>query len=78
MKNKIITILFVIIVCGIFIFNIIIKDTDLSYSERRYLTKFPTITLNGLLNGSVVDQFEEYSSDQFIFIYTIINIKALF
>lgn len=78
MKNKIITILFVIIVCGIFIFNIIIKDTDLSYSERRYLTKFPTITLNGLLNGSVVDQFEEYSSDQFILRDAFRSIKAWF
>ena len=78
MKNKIITISFIIIVCGMFILNIIIKDTDLSYSERRYLTKFPTITLNGLLNGDVVDQFEDYSSEQFILRDTFRSIKAWF
>ena len=66
MKNKIITILFIIIVCGLFLLNIIVKDIDISDSERRYLTKFPDITLSGLLDASVFASIEDYSSDQFV------------
>ena len=42
MKNKIITITFLIIIGLMFALFIVLPDTDLSYFERRRLAKFPT------------------------------------
>ncbi len=76
MKNKILTVSFIIMIVGMFMLNIFIKDRDLSYSERRHLTKFPSITINGLMDGSISDEFENYSTDQFVFRENFIKLKA--
>ena len=54
-KNKIITILFAIIIILSFFINIIKKDEIISIAERRKLEQFPTISLSAIFNGTFFD-----------------------
>lgn len=76
MKNKIITISFIVILFGIFGANLIIKDTDISILERRKLAKFPEINSEDLLNGKWTKDFEDYTQDQFVGRDFFKNIKS--
>ena len=64
-KNKIITILFAIIIILSFFINIIKKDEIISIAERRKLEQFPTISLSMIFNGTFFDKFDKYVTDQF-------------
>ena len=66
MKNFIISIGFVAILITVFIANVVIEDTDISTTERRKLAQFPEITTEKILNGDVMDNWEEYVIDQFV------------
>ena len=46
MKNKILVILFIIIIFGLGFFSIILKDREVSSFERRKLTSFPKLDEN--------------------------------
>ncbi len=61
MKDKILTILFLTIIFGFSLLNIIIKDKDISVSERRKLT---TVTS---LQENFEDNLDKYLTDQFAF-----------
>ena len=76
MKNKIITISFIVILFGIFGANLIIKDTEISISERRKLAKFPEINSEDLLNGKWTKDFEDYTQDQFVERDLFKNVKS--
>ncbi len=76
MKNKIITISFIIIVFGMFFANLIVKDTDISMLERRKLAQFPKITFESVINGKWIDEFEKYTQDQFVGRDLFKNIKS--
>lgn len=76
MKNKIITISFVVVLFGIFFANLIVKDTDISISERRKLAKFPQFNVEELLNGKWTKDFESYVQDQFVERDLFKNIKS--
>lgn len=78
MKEKIITIGFVVILLGVFLGNIIKQDESISVSERRKLAQFPQITLQKLLDANVSDEFEEYAMDQFIGRDSLRGIKNMF
>lgn len=77
MKNKIMTISFVGIIFSIFFLNIFIKDKDLSYTERRHLSKFPSISYDNIMSGKFMDKFESYTLDQFIGRDSFRKVKAL-
>ena len=64
-KDVVVTILFLVIIFGVFIAGIIIKDKDVSIAERRKLNKFPNIS-ESLLSGNITDDMEKYLMDQFI------------
>ena len=66
MKNKILAILFIIIIFGFGILSIIFKDNEISSFERRKLAKFPEITLKAILDTTFMDKFEDYTMDQFV------------
>src|SRR5574344_301180 len=66
MKDKFITYSFTIVLFSFFLINIFVPDNELSYEERRKLKTFPSITVNNLLTGSFMDDFEKYSLDQFV------------
>jgi len=65
MKNKIISISFVFIIIGFFIFSFILKDELISYSERRTLTKFPKLNINTILDGDFFEELSNYLTDHF-------------
>ena len=76
MKNKILVISFLIIIYGFFFLNIFIPDLDVSKSERRKLQEFPEISINNIFNKDFMNEFDDYSVDQFVFRDSFRNIKA--
>lgn len=76
-KNMIITVGFALILIMVFVVNLIAKDKKISTTERRTLAQFPKITLTGLMNGEVIDKFEDYTVDQFVGRDFFRGIKAL-
>ena len=76
MKNKIITIGFIIILIGIFCINLIKKDEEISILERRKLASFPKMSIENMINGKWGDEFEDYTQDQFIGRDNFKNIKS--
>lgn len=75
-KNIITSLLFSFILIAFFIINIIKKDDDISVLERRYLEKFPKLTINSLFNGTFFEKFDIYANDQFINRDKFRNIKV--
>ncbi|MEG2457310.1 MAG: DHHW family protein [Bacilli bacterium] len=77
MKNKITTILFSIVLFMGLIFSIILKDKDISVSERRHLASFPSPTFNKVIDGSYFTSLDNYILDHFPLRDNFRNIKAL-
>ena len=71
MKNKILVILFIIIIFGLGFFSIILKDMEVSSFERRKLTTFPN------LDENFTNNLEDYLLDQFPFRNKLINLKSI-
>lgn len=65
-KNRVVAIGFILILIIIFFSNILIKDKQVSISERRKLTQFPKITFKNIVDGKVTQTFEKYATDQFV------------
>ena len=76
MKNKVLVISFLSIIYGFFLLNIFVSDLDISKSERRKLQEFPEVSMNNILNKDFMNEFDDYSVDQFIFRDLFRNIKA--
>ena len=83
MKNKILTILFCIFIFGFMIINLIVKNEEISYSERRYLKELPTLNIQNIFNKEITNNLESYLTDHFILrdkfrtLKTIINLNIL-
>ena len=77
-KNTIITFGFIIILIIVFLANILVKDKDISVSERRKLAQLPETSISKLLNGETTGKFENYAVDQFIARDTFRTIKAYY
>lgn len=71
MKNKILAILFIIIIFGLGILSIILKDNEISSFERRKLANFPK------LDENFTNNLEDYLLDQFPFRNKLINLKSI-
>ena len=78
MKNKILTIMFCIFVFSFMIINIVTKNNELSYSERRYLATLPEITVENIFNGTITNSLETYLTDHFPLRDDFRSIKANF
>lgn len=76
MKNKILSVLFCLFISGFLVANIIVKDKDISVSERRKLSKLPEVTWGNIINGEVTDNFESYALDHFVLRDEFRTIKA--
>ena len=81
MKKKtkdilLISLFIALIVLGFFV-NIIVKDKNISVSERRKLKQFPKITIKRLMEGKISNDFETYAMDQFVGRDFFRNIKAI-
>lgn len=83
MKNKILSILFCIFIFGFMIINLIVKNEEISYSERRYLKELPTLNIKNIFNKEITNNLESYLTDHFILrdkfrtLKTIINLNIL-
>lgn len=75
-KNIVVAISFVIIIGSIMLANIIVPDKEFSYSERRKLMTIPDFSLEKLLKGKLVDEYEKYILDQFVFRDLFRGLKA--
>ena len=76
MKEKILSILFVSFLIIFLTLNIFIKDINVSKSERRNLESFPKFNINNIMDGSFMEDFNKYTTDQFVFRDSFRNIKA--
>lgn len=77
-KNNsiIIIVLFSAVLILTFILNLIMEDNKISETERRKLAQFPEISIQSLLNRKAIDEFEDYSVDQFVFRDFFRNVKS--
>lgn len=78
-KIKYICVTVVMVVCifGTSLFCLAKKAEELSVSERRKLAQLPKLTLEALLDGSFMEDFEEYTLDQFPLRDDIRRVKAM-
>ena len=65
-KNIVLSIIFITFLFTFMIVNIVKKDDDISYSERRKLQKMPKITYDSVINGTYFSKLDKYTTDQFI------------
>ena len=65
MKNKIVTVTFLVILLGLFIANVATPAKELSFGERRRLAQFPNPTAKTVFNAEFMTGFDKYSTDQF-------------
>jgi hypothetical protein len=56
--------------------NIIMPDKEVSYSERRTLSKLPSYSAENLLKGEFFEAYEKYFLDQFVFRDSLRGLKA--
>lgn len=77
MKNKILSISFIIIIFSLSIISIILPDKDISETERRYLMHFPALNIKTIFNGDFFEEFNTYTVEQFPFREIFIKIKGL-
>lgn len=56
---------FIIFIFGFAIWFLINPKADYSSSEKRYLQKFPTVSVNSVLDGKFGTDFEKYFADHF-------------
>lgn len=76
-KNKAVTVSFIMIVWGFMIANIIMPDDELSYGERRRLITIPDFSADKLFFGDLISEYEGYCLDQFVFRDSFRSIKAI-
>ena len=74
MKNKIITILFVVYIFVFSLLGIVLKDQEISFTERRKLQSFP----KGTFDNEYVNKIDKYLLDHFPFRDSFRSIKANF
>jgi len=72
MKNKLITIIFIVYILTFSILGIIIKDKEISLTERRKLTSFPSFELD----NDYINKLDKYLLDHFPFRDSFRSIKA--
>lgn len=75
-KNILNTFLFLFLLTGVLVANIVKKPDEVSTSERRKLAQFPDISIKSLINGKFSAGFSNYVRDQFILRDEFRSIKA--
>lgn len=80
MSNKyrdiVISVLFVLVLSLFFILNVFKSDNEVSVSERRKLTLMPKFSFKTLFNGTYFNEFDKYTTDQFIYRDSFRTFKA--
>lgn len=77
MKDKLLTILFILIIGSLSLANLITPSKVFSSRENRYLQQFTKPTLESTLSGKFATDFEKYAGDQFVMRDSWIGLKTL-
>ncbi|MGI5878876.1 MAG: DHHW family protein [Christensenellales bacterium] len=77
-NNKTITLCFGVILIGFMAANILVPDTAVSFSERRFLSGIPSFDSEELLSGELFEKYEKYFLDQFVLRENLRGLKAFF
>lgn len=64
-KDITVIIVFIGIIMGVFVINLVNEDKKISIAERRKLAEFPNFTLKNLSSGNFAKQFDQYTMDEF-------------
>ena len=67
MKEKLLSVIFILIIGIHFLLGIIIPDREISFSERRKLAQRPDINISDIVSGSYMDRLNDYLLDQIVF-----------
>jgi len=65
-----------LVIMLVFLFNMLTPVLEYSELENRYLQKLPKLTLSSIIDGSFMEDFENYLSDQFIGRNMFVKLKA--
>lgn len=74
-KNRILVILVAAFLGGFGLWSVILKDQEISVSERRELAQAPELSWDSLISGKYMNAFEEYVLDQFPMRDTFLGLK---
>lgn len=66
-NNIVITVLFSLIIIGMFVFNVVKEDVEISLTERRKLAQLPELTKETIFSAELSNDFESYAVDQVAF-----------
>ena len=77
LKNIIVTVAFAAVIFGLSLSFILKPADEFSDSERRALLQFPTLSVNNVLSGKFMTDFESYTLDQFPLRDSFRTVKAL-
>lgn len=77
MRNKMISLLFVVYILVFAIGTILVRDRDFSEMENRNLAQMPVISAKSVLDGSFSSDFEKYMSDQIMGKDMLVRLKVL-
>lgn len=75
--DKGLCILFIAALTLCFVISIIKPDTGFSEFENRYLSRKPELSMEGIFDGSYMEDYESYITDQFPFRNQWITLKTL-
>lgn len=76
MKNRILPLVMALFIGGMCLVSVFTPDTEYSNAERRRLAEMPELSVETLMNGSFMKDFESYTMDQFPLRETFRSIKA--
>lgn len=65
-KDYVLISIFCFIIFGTFFLNLFTEDSNVSKSERKVLQKFPSLSIETILNKKFMNEFETYTADQFV------------
>lgn len=74
MKDKIIIVIFLVYIFAFSIMGVIFRDSEISYTERRYLTSFPEFSFD----NDYINKLDKYFLDHFPYRDEFRSLKAYF
>lgn len=74
--STIVVLVFIVGIFGVAGLHILVDDKDFSESENRVLAQMPRLSWSSLTDGSFMDDFEAYLSDQFPYRDKLISVKT--
>lgn len=74
--TRMLALIFIVSIFGIFFMNILNKDKGFSEEENRMLAKKPKFSIDRLLEGRYTEKYEKYVEDQFTLRNSWIGVKS--